>query len=441
MFFGGVNYRDPPVDISGESRVFLDCRGNLILFHVIPPEEIPSPAGVQSTDFSSLFQEAGLDAAKWTSAEPLETPPFYADRQAAWTGVLPDRPNVLMRVEAAAYRGKPVWWRLKGPWTLPFRKALAGSSWSEIAANLGFYGLIIVVLLGAVLLARRNLRMGRGDKRGAVRLAYFSCVLSGVAWVFGEHHVATIQELYLFSMFVSWTLSLAGIVWLLYIALEPWVRRRWPNVLVGWSRLLAASLRDPLVGRDLLAGCAGGTILVLFSLLQPSLISWAGFPPPQPQVTNLDVFLGNRAIIKIVADVFALGLLTAFGCLFGFFLLRVLLRREWAAVTLFVLIATSVNTLGRSSGLSSGAILVIATMAAISGGVGIFVLLRFGLLAFATSVVFTILSQSFPITTQLSSWYFGIGLTGLVLLLALTGYGFYTSLGGQPILGRAALED
>jgi hypothetical protein len=47
----------------------------------------------------------------------------------------------------------------------------------------------------------------------------------------------------------------------------------------------------------------------------------------------------------------------------------------------------------------------------------------------------------FPITTDLSAWYFGIGLTGLVLLLAFALYASHTSLGGQPLFGRASLED
>jgi hypothetical protein len=47
----------------------------------------------------------------------------------------------------------------------------------------------------------------------------------------------------------------------------------------------------------------------------------------------------------------------------------------------------------------------------------------------------------FPVTMQLSAWYSGIGLAGLALLLALTIYAFHTSLGGQPLFGRASIED
>jgi hypothetical protein len=41
----------------------------------------------------------------------------------------------------------------------------------------------------------------------------------------------------------------------MYMALEPVVRRRWPEVLVSWSRLLAGRLRDPLVGSHILMAC------------------------------------------------------------------------------------------------------------------------------------------------------------------------------------------
>ena len=68
-------------------------------------------------------------------------------------------------------------------------------------------------------------------------------------------------------------------------------------------------------------------------------------------------------------------------------------------------------------------------------------LLRYGLLAVVVSFGFGTFLQAFPITTDLSTWYAGIGLVGVCLLLGLTVHGFYTSLGGQPLLGRVSLED
>jgi hypothetical protein len=42
----------------------------------------------------------------------------------------------------------------------------------------------------------------------------------------------------------------AFVYWILYVALEPGVRRMWPDIFIGGTRLLAGRIRDPLVGRD-----------------------------------------------------------------------------------------------------------------------------------------------------------------------------------------------
>jgi len=117
------------------------------------------------------------------------------------------------------------------------------------------------------------------------------------------------------------------------------------------------------------------------------------------------------------------------------------MRREWAAAVLWVLIATVAGTLQSGAGSSNGALLLSAAFVAVFSTVAVFVLLRLGLLALAAVVVFDSLRLSFPITAQLSAWHAGVGLTGLVLLLGLAGYGFYTSLGGQPMFGRMLTED
>ncbi len=440
-YFGVVTRTDPPLIFSGESSVSLDARGRLIDFRVIPPEKDPSPGTAPTADFTPLFQEAGLDPAKWASVEPAWTPPSYADVRAAWTGVLPDRPEVPMRIEAAAYRGKPVFWTLISPWTLPSRMAPPGSSPGQNAASIILAGLLIAVTLGTMLFARRNLHMGRGDKRGAARLAYFFFILSAVVWLFGEHHVATLGELSLLVMFLSWALLSAGFIWLLYIALEPFVRRRWPNALVGWSRLLAGSFRDPLVGRDLVLGCTGAAVIALVLSVERHVASWAGVPQGPPITSNLVLFKGAGATIGTVASEVGAALFFALGLLFLFFLLRLLLRRDWAAAALFVLLWTAIGIFSPESGFSSGSLLLSVGTAGIFYGGGLFVLLRFGLLAFAAEYVFIDLLTSFPITTQLSAWYSGIGIAGVMLLLGLAGYGFYTSLGGQPLFQSKLLED
>jgi hypothetical protein len=99
----------------------LNPRGNLTQLIAVPPQ-VEKPAGAASPpDWAPLFSAAGLDPSKWPPAQPIWTPPVYSDARAAWTGSLAERPNIAMRIEAAAYRGKPVYFELIGPWTRPER--------------------------------------------------------------------------------------------------------------------------------------------------------------------------------------------------------------------------------------------------------------------------------------------------------------------------------
>jgi len=436
---GGVDFTDPPVILNGESIVWLDARGRLTNLRVIPLEEHKSSGAGQAPDWSALFKEAGFDPAKFTPVESDWTPLAYAETRAAWKGALPDRPDVAVRIEAASYHGKPVSWRLIVPsWEHPStRTAPSSTPPGDTAVNIIGILLTLIVLAGGTLLARRNLRLGRGDRRGAARLACLGFGLWVITWVFGEHHVLTSREIDRFVIAASVALFMGGILWLMYIALEPFVRRRWPGTLVGWNRLLAGSFRDPLVGRDLLVGCLAGAVWVLLYFLRYPVASWFGAPQVRPlagvRLGTMYLFSGFRAILAGVSGMTFQCILASLSVLFLLFLLRTLLRNEWVAAVAFILISTAAYAPGADSSLI---FLILITQAEF-----MFILLRFGLLALAAMMFFGTLLPSFPITTQLSAWYSGIGLTGLSLLLALTLYAFHTSLGGQPLFGRATIED
>ncbi len=436
LFFGGVTRNDPPVGVSGECFIELDGRGRLTHLEVIPLEVDQSSRAVQAPDWQGLLREAGLNPGKWIAAEPTWTPPLYADMRAAWRGALSELPEVPMRIEAAAYRGKPVFWQLTGPWTSPSRITHRTYSPREQAANVFLIAILAALIAGGAFFARRNLRMGRGDRHGAARLAYFVFALMAVTWIFGEHHVPTQWEFALFVTFVSWAVFVSGLLWLLYIALEPFVRRRWPGVLISWSRLLSGTFRDPLVGRDVLAGCVLGVVSQVPVFLMYPVASWIGAPQEQPLGGGiLHMLLGTRAVVAFTPFCVVLCIFFSLALLFILFLLRVLLRSEWAAVVVLLLILTARDAL-RSDSLLLGGV-----FNALAWGILLFVLVRYGLLATAAAVFLNIVFASFPITTQMSAWYSGIGLAGLALLLGLTLYAFHTSLGGHPLFGRASLED
>jgi len=434
---GVVGTNDPPLDMSGMTLVRLNPRGRLTQLIAVPPQ-VEKPAGAASSpDWAPLFSAAGLDPSKWPPTQPLWTPPVYSDGRAAWTGSLAERPNIPIRIEAAAYRGKPVYFELIGPWTRPERMRPYEPTVGEKAGLVFPIVLTLSVLVAGVMLARRNLRLGRGDRRGAIRLAGVVFAAWAVAWLFGAHHIPNLAELGLFFEFLFWGLGWSCLIWVLYIALEPYVRRRWPATLVSWSRLLAGGFRDPLVGRDVLAGCLLGAFAIALGRLGWFVPSRFGYPPPQPYSGPQWQFLGARTIIAWMSISVIGAIFVSLALLFALVLLRAFLHNERAAAVAWVLLFTVFYAAGNHALL----VPVVFVTWLITIALTVFVLIRFGLLAVVAAGVFNDLVGSFPLTTQGSAWYAGISLAGLLLVAAMALYGFYTSLGGRPVFGGAVLEE
>ena len=53
---------------------------------------------------------------------PRRPPTFYVETRAAWEGSWPGRPDIPVRIEAAAHRGRPAWFEGVWPWTRPERR-------------------------------------------------------------------------------------------------------------------------------------------------------------------------------------------------------------------------------------------------------------------------------------------------------------------------------
>ena len=83
--------------------------------------------------------------------------------------------------------------------------------------------------------------MERGDRRGATRLACFYFGAVTIAWLFAEHHAPAGWELDRFVGNTATTLFYAGMLWLTYVALEPYPRCRWPELLVALNRVFTGS--------------------------------------------------------------------------------------------------------------------------------------------------------------------------------------------------------
>jgi Protein kinase domain len=427
---------DPPLDMSGMTLVRLNPLGRLTQLIAVPSQVERSTSTASSPDWTPLFSAAGLDRSTWQPAQPAWTPPVYSDARAAWTGSLAERPATPMRIEAAAYRGKPVYFELIGPWTRPDRMQPNQQTAGERAFLLIFILLFLAVLLGGALLARRNLRLGRGDRPGAFRLAAFVFAAWTVAWVFGAHHVPDFQEIELFLEFLVWGSGFSYFTWLLYIALEPYVRRRWPATLVSWSRLLAGGFRDPLVGRDVLIGCLLCATTAALGRLMWFVPLWLGYPPEQPTPGPNWQFLGARAVIADVSIILIGAPIFWLATLFVLVLFRALMRNEWVAAVTFVLLYTVFSAAQQTR---FAPFAVVGDM--IFLGLAVFCLIRFGLLTLVTNYIFYSVMKDFPLTLQSSVWYAGISLAGILLMAAIAFYAFYISLGGRPAFGSVVLED
>ncbi len=427
-----VGRDDPPLSLSGMTEVVMSPRGRLIGFAAVPPQLETETGPWDDPDWAPLFEEAGLEPGQLRRVTPRWAAPVDSDLKAAWEGAHPDAPGLPIRVEAAAYHGHPVWFSVLQSWTKPGR--MVTSTRLEETTPVGEASVLVLVLalpLGAALLARRNLRLGRSDRSGAVRVAVFVFAVYSIARLFRASHVSTVaDEIWILIRVLSYPVFWAMVVWLVYIAQEPYARRRWPHMLISWKRLLGGSFRDPLVGRDVLLGAVAGSVLGLGFVLTLGAPAWFGQPPSYPHP-----FLKGSTLASLTDVGFRLfvngfsSVLWAMIYLFTLVLLRLLLRNYPLAVGVWCLLwAFTGGTESLVGGLARAVVMLL-------------VLTRGGFLALVVTLYFWFSLIEAPLTLDLSAWFATRLIPVGVVLLGLTVYGFYTSLGGKPALGRALIDD
>jgi serine/threonine-protein kinase len=420
---GVVDQRDPAQVVSGMINLELDPQGRLMFFQEIPPEKEQAEAQSTPPEWNMLFAFAGLDPSQFQPAQPMWNSLAAADTRAAWTGLWPGSKRSL-RVEAASWRGKPVFFSLIGDWTKPARMKAEEKSLAQKLAQVGGILLLISMLIAAVLVARRNYRQGRGDREGALRLAGAIFGLEILLWLCRSHLVPTFDTFGLFILAASTGLFVSGMTWVLYLALEPWVRRRWPHAVISWGRLLSGQLRDPLVGRDLVFGVMLGAVWVLVFQIRYVVMIHMG---AAPMLFADQYLLGGRQALGIwlfQIPTSIIGTLQFFFLLLG---LKVLLRKDWLAAGAFVVIFTALRSLG------SPYIKVEVPALMLVYAIAVLIVYRFGLVPLAVAIFTIDMLANVPFTADLSAWYMGTTLLALLSVVALAGWGFYHSLGGEPV--------
>jgi serine/threonine-protein kinase len=419
---GIVTPSDPSPTLSGMIKLSLDPQGHLIDFQAIPQQKMEA-ASPTAYDWTPLFSEAGLDISKFQKVDPQWNSLATSDTRAAWTGVWPGTTRPL-RVEAAALAGKPVFFSLIGDWNKPNRVKAPAESFGKKAAQILTICLFLSLLIGAVFLARRNYRHGRADHEGAFRLAAIIFVLDMLLWLCRTHLMPSLDTLGSLLIAIAGSLFVSAVTWILYLALEPWVRRRWPQTIISWSRLVSGQLRDPLVGRDILFGVMLGVVWVLiFQLRNIPVMRLGGVP----LLGNADYLTGGRTALgawlrQVVNSI--LGTLQFFFLLLG---LKFVLRKDWLAAIAFVAIFAVPQGL-----LDTHPAIELPTMILVYS-IAVLIVLRFGLIPLAVAIFTVDMVANLPLSSDLSAWFMTNSLLALLSVVVLAVWGFYHSLGGQPI--------
>ena len=345
-------YSPPPL-ASGQACILLDPAGKLVGFHAVPPDSVEARPG-GTPDWNVFFEAAGLDSTLFTRTTPAAPLPVACDEVAAWQGRLPGKDDEPVTVRMGALRGgRLAWFSITHDWgrsTAPLEPQPEWPGGLVGWLNLTMTGLLSLAV--SIYFAVRNLRLGRGDRRGATRLALFVFAANMMEAVFNTplREIGLQNALWdlVSGRAMGHSLTHAVEMWLAYVALEPYVRRLWPRMLVSWARLISGRGRDPLVGRDILIGTVAGAVAAAASLAAVAAIMALGLArlPTRLNVSMLTSLTGLGGTGYNLSYAGSVCILTVLGTLVQLFLLRLVFRRTATAAVVGGLFLGLVGVLG-----------------------------------------------------------------------------------------------
>ncbi len=444
---------DPPWREPGHVMMTLGARGQLIRYSRVPYDAgfEPLPADTFApTDPEPLFTgppagletaliAAGFNPSDLTPTRSLRTPPVGADRRFAYVGVLPNIPDAVgpikCRIEAAALGERLVTFAVMGPWD-PIPAAPADGVMGTNLAEM-FGGILITIgLISAMAIARLNVRKRRSDMRGAFTLGAALFIAEFLSLILPRHSLADILTFDVIGRPVARALWLSMLTVLLYIALEPIVRKRNPGALVGWARLVTGDWRNPRIGRDLLLGTALATAYSALTLLSTFIAPALGEPArailrPDPYTLAGSMFI----VSHITSPISGAALLTLFCTLMVVGLDYLVRGRAWIVYTLTtILMFLALFAKGVDSLISPSALVGLLGAAGL-----VFTLVRVGILGAIAYLYIITIALNVPLVASLSTWTAAPGLATLSATAALAAWAAWrASLGFQAAAPQAA---
>jgi hypothetical protein len=221
-----------------------------------------------------------------------------------------------------------------------------------------------------------------------------------------------------------------------YVALEPYVRRYCPDIMISWTRVLAGQIRDARVGRDVLIGASAGILVLLVSFSVPPLLaSLVGRPLP-PRGFSLQYLLGARFALAAQLRAVPNALQNAMLVTLVFVVGRAISGRRWVgAVTAVVMFGVLVL------GEFGDSVLIGILFALLFTGALVSTLVYFGLLAHVVAFFVNLMLVGGVLTVDMSKMYAATSAWLIFVIVALAAFGFYASRAGQPMFGNLLPRD
>ena len=428
-----VDLNDPPWTQPGMIALTLDSNSKtesrhalLKSFRAIPPNKRTQVSKeLTPVDWKTWFSEEviGFDLNKLQSASWRSTPPDAFDHQSAWEGERPSSADANTEsqqifVEAASYRGRPTYFHVMTQ--EEFENGIATPTevtTNETETGLGLPISNMLTVLAIAFFARRNWRLRRCDRVGAVKISTFVLVGQLIGWLFLTSHAFAASEIFLIRDGLKSAIGSAFTAWVVYLALEPIVRKHVPNLLVSWSRLVEGKWTDPSVGRDVLFALAAA---VWVEVLLAAIQSLPG--ANRREILNM-ALSGWHGVIGVAigggANFVTWMLIIFTTCI----LIYRFSGQLWLAIA-FIALGTGLSTATRDGNMYFGFLYVaVALLPAIAT-------VRLGLLFLVSFAIFNCWLQQ-PITTDINAFYISTTVFWMTVFLLLTLMTAFISLGSR----------
>src|SRR5215472_202173 len=424
---GSVTDSMPPFTTNGMTYVSMDAEGRLRGFTGVP---LPQPPEHAAT-VEDVFHAAQLDPAKFHETAPVTVPPVATDRLQAWEGEHPSIPGLPIHLEIGSWQGRITYVKFRWPWTRDTGVHQQNAWIADIQE-------IVVPVLGgaflllAILYARRNWKLGRCDRRGALAVGGVLFALKLAAWAASVHAVPTKGMVDYFLQALADSTFKGAIFFILYLALEPALRSRWPHSIITWNRALVGRWRDAKVASDVLIGAAIGAALSALLMLHDAFqVSQFGMST----MSGLYAATGTRFWITSLLARLGDGVTTGIVIFFAIFGLRMLLRRDWIAALAGAVIFTSQQSdLVNAVNWQVNVIVYLLVYTII-----IFLILRMGLVVTIATVFMINTLGSISLGSDWTMWYAPAGFATMILSIAVALWAFLRTVDGRDLLGRASI--